>query len=162
MPEILFLIPYLESLWQSQSGRPETDYGYWQLVRPIVKEIQSLPSTPKVIREANSNTIRTNAELSTKVALIHLRRYYFYFAKVAKYSETDAWLFSIVSYNWGAGNVKRMLADMKQRKIKTNFSNFYHRLYKTHLKHKDNKSLKAAVEYLPNLWNIAKVIRQPT
>ena len=162
MPEILFLIPYLESLWQSQSGKPATDYGYWQLVRSTVEEIQTLPSTPKEIREAHPNTIRTNASLSTKVALIHLRRYYFYFAKVAKYSESDAWLFSIVAYNWGAGNVKRMLIDMENRKIEINFSNFYHTLYQAHIKNKQDKSLKAAVEYLPNLWNIANVIRQPT
>lgn len=162
MPEILFLIPYLESLWQSKSGQPATDYGYWQLVRPIVKEIQALPNTPKRIKNTHPNKIRSDAKLSTQVALIHLRRYYFYFAKVAKYTETDAWLFSIVSYNWGAGNVKRMLAKMKQKGIQVNFSNFYHTLYQSHLKHKQDKSLKAAVEYVPNLWNIANVIRQPT
>ena len=160
MPEILFLIPYLESLWHPKSGQPSTDYGYWQLVRPIVEEIQALPTTPRLIKETHPNKIRSDANLSTKVALIHLRRYYFYFAKVAKHSETDAWLFSIVAYNWGAGNVKRLLAEMEKKKIETNFSNFYHRLYQKHLKHKADKSLKAAVEYVPNLWNIANIIRQ--
>ncbi len=162
IPEIVFLIPYLESLWHSKSGKPDEDYGYWQLVRPIVEEIQALPSTPSNIKKAHSNTIRSNPKLSTEVALIHLRRYYFYFAKVAKYSETDSWLFAITSYNWGAGNVKRMLSEMKRKKLAANFSDFYHYLYRIHLAHPKDKSLKAAVEYLPNLWNISKVIRQTT
>lgn len=162
IPEIVFLIPYLESLWHSKSGKTSADYGYWQLVRNIVEEIQELPTTPNNIKKAHPDTIRSNPKLSTEVALLHLRRYYFHFAKVAKYSETDAWLFSMLSYNWGAGNVKRMLAEMQKKKIPTNFSSFYHYLYKKHLAHKNNKSMKAAVEYLPSLWNIAKVIRQPT
>lgn len=160
IPEIVFLIPYLESLWQSKSGKTSADYGYWQLVLPIVKEIQNLDTTPQAIKKANANTLRSDPRLSSEVALIHLRRYYFYFAKVAKHSETDAWLFAMLSYNWGAGNVKRMLASMQKKKIKTDFSHFYHYLYRQHLANKKDKSMKAAVEYLPNLWNIAKIIRQ--
>lgn len=162
IPEIVFLIPYLESLWHSKSGKPSADYGYWQLVRTTVEEIQALATTPNDVKKANPNTIRSNPSLSTKVALLHLRRYYFHFAKVENYSETDAWLFSILSYNWGAGNVRRMLAEMQKKKIDTNFSSFYHYLYKAHLANKKDKSLKAAVEYVPSLWNIAKVIRQTT
>ena len=65
----------------------------------------------------------------------------------------------MLSYNWGAGNVKRMLLKMKRKGIKRNFSNFYAYLYKRHRLRKKDRSLKAAVEYLPSLWNIAKVIR---
>lgn len=162
IPEIVFLIPYLESLWHSKSGKPSADYGYWQLVRSTVEEIQDLTTTPNDVKKSNPNKIRSSPNLSTKVALLHLRRYYFHFAKVAKHSETDAWLFSILSYNWGAGNVRRMLTEMQKKKIDTDFSNFYHYLYKAHLANKKDKSLKAAVEYLPSLWNIAKVIRQTT
>jgi hypothetical protein len=159
IPEIVLLIPYLESLWHSKSGKPAADYGYWQLVLSIVEEIQQLETTPHYLKKASPNKIRSSASLSTQVALLHLRRYYFYFAKVANYTETDAWLFAIVSYNWGAGNVKRMLAKMKRKGIKRNFSNFYHYLYRTHRRNTDDRSLKAAVEYLPSLWNIAKIIR---
>jgi hypothetical protein len=159
IPEIVLLIPYLESLWHSKSGEPAADYGYWQLVLSIVEEIQTLETTPDYLKKKSPNKIRSSASLSTQVALLHLRRYYFYFAKVAQYTETDAWLFAIVSYNWGAGNVKRMLASMKRKGIKTNFSNFYHYLYRTHRRSKRDRSLKAAVEYLPSLWNIAKIIR---
>jgi pantothenate kinase-related protein Tda10 len=61
--------------------------------------------------------------------------------------------------NWGAGNVKRMLARMGRKGITENFSNFYHYLYETQQLYQGDKSLKAALEYLPSLWNIAKVIR---
>ncbi len=158
IPEIVLLIPYLESLWQAKSGDPAADYGYWQLILPIVKEIQKLPTSPDSIKKVSANKIRSSSTLSTKVALLHLRRYYFYFAKVAKYNETDAWMFAILSYNWGAGNVKRILIKMKHRGIRRTFSNFYYFLYKKHKADKKNRSLKAAVEYLPSLWNIAKVI----
>ena len=159
IPEIVLLIPYLESLWHSHSGKRSEDYGYWQLVLPIVVEIQKLSTSPTEIKKLSPDKIRSHPRLSTKVALLHLRRYYFYFAKVADYNETDAWMFAMLSYNWGAGNVKRLLATMKRKGIKTNFSNFYHYLYQKQRKHKGNLSLKAAVEYLPSLWNIAQVIR---
>ena len=159
IPEIVFLIPYIESLWRSKSGKPSADYGYWQLVPAIVKEIQELDTTPAEIKTARLNTIRSSFRLSTKVALIHLRRYYFYFAKVADYSESDAWLFSILAYNWGAGNVKRMLLAMQEENIETNFSNFYHYLHQKHQENQQDKSMKAALEYLPSLWNISQVIR---
>ena len=159
IPEIVLLIPYLESLWHSKSGNPEADYGYWQLVLPIVEEIQQLETSPEIIKQASPNKIRSSATLSTQVALLHLRRYYFYFAKVADHTETDAWLFAMISYNWGAGNVKRMLARMGRKGIAENFSNFYHYLYETQQLYQGDRSLKAALEYLPSLWNIAKVIR---
>ena len=159
IPQIVLLIPYLESLWHSKSGDPAADYGYWQLVLPIVKEIQKLPTSPDAIKKVSANKIRSNHRLSTQVALLHLRRYYFYFAKVVQYSETDAWMFAMLSYNWGAGNVKRMLAKMKRKGLKRNFSTFYHFLYRSHKARKSDRSLKAAVEYLPSLWNIARVIR---
>jgi hypothetical protein len=158
-PEIIFLIPYLESQWRSHTGNPQEDYGYWQLVRTVIEEIQTLPQAPDDLRLSDPDTIRTNAWLSTEAALIHLRRYYFYFAKVAGFSESDAWFFAMTSYNWGAGNVKRMIAEMKSQNIAVDFSSFYAYLYNAHRASPENKSMKAAVEYLPNLWNIAKVIR---
>jgi hypothetical protein len=162
IPEIVFLIPYIESLWHPKSGKSSADYGYWQLVPAIVQEIQSLDTTPKKIRKAKLDHIRSSFTLSTQVALIHLRRYYFYFAKVANHSESDAWLFSILAYNWGAGNVKRMLSEMESKQIKVDFSNFYHYLHKKYQANKSDRSMKAALEYLPSLWNIAQVIRQKT
>ena len=159
IPQMVLLIPYLESLWHSQSGDPKADYGYWQLVLSIVEEIQQLDTSPEHIKKASPDKIRSSASLSTQVALLHLRRYYFYFAKVDYHTETDAWLFAMVAYNWGAGNVRRMLAKMERKGIIANFSNFYHYLYKKQQLHQDDKSLKAALEYLPSLWNIAKVIR---
>ncbi|MGV6810342.1 MAG: transglycosylase SLT domain-containing protein [bacterium] len=159
-PEIVFLIPYMESLWRSKGGKPSADYGYWQLVPEVVKEIQTLDYVPKTLKAANINTIRSNPNLSTQLALIHLRRYYFYFAKVAKFSETDAWLLTIQSYNWGAGNVKRLLAEMEKQKIKQDFANFYHFLYQKQIKNPSDKSLKAAVNYLPSLYNIAVLIKK--
>ena len=160
IPEIVFLIPYIESLWRSKSGKPSADYGYWQLVPAIVAEIQALDTTPNEIKTARMNKIRSSVRLSTQVALIHLRRYYFYFAKVAHHTESDAWLFSILAYNWGSGNVKRMLAEMQTQNIEADFSNFYHYLHEKYQKNSEDKSMKAALEYLPRLWNIAQVIRQ--
>ncbi|MCK5896770.1 MAG: transglycosylase SLT domain-containing protein [Cocleimonas sp.] len=158
IPEIVLLIPYLESLWHPKRGDPAADYGYWQLVLSIVEEIQALDTSPEVIKKASPDTIRSSAKLSTTVALLHLRRYYFYFAHVEYYTETDAWLLAMVSYNWGAGNVRRMLAKMERKGIESNFSNFYHYLYTQQQQNKKDRSLKAAVEYLPSLWNIAKII----
>jgi hypothetical protein len=159
IPEIVLLIPYLESLWHPKRGDPAADYGYWQLVLSIVEEIQALDTSPDVIKKESPNKIRSSAKLSTRVALLHLRRYYFYFAHVEYYTETDAWLFAMIAYNWGAGNVRRMLAKMEKKGIKSNFSNFYHYLHNAQQKNKQDRSLKAAVEYLPSLWNIAKIIR---
>jgi hypothetical protein len=51
---------------------------------------------------------------------------------------------------------------MEKQDIENNFSNFYHYLYTKHKQNQTDRSMKAAVEYLPNLWNIAQVIRQTT
>ena len=159
VPHMVLLIPYLESLWRAKAGDPSKDYGYWQLLTAIVKEIKELPSTPAYLKKLSINKIRSHHKLSTTVALIHLKRYYFYFHHVSGFTKTDAWLLSIVSYNWGSGNVRRMLRKMKRKGIELNFSNFYHYLYQTQKMNKDNRSLRSAVEYLPHLWNIAQVIR---
>ena len=159
VPHMVLLMPYLESLWRAKAGDPSRDYGYWQLLNAIVKEIKELPSTPSYLKKLSINKIRSHHKLSTTVALIHLKRYYFYFRSVLGFSKTDAWLFSIVSYNWGSGNVRRMLRKMKQKKIKRSFSSFYHYLYQKQERDKENRSLRSAVEYLPHLWNIAQVIR---
>jgi len=159
-PEIVFLIPYMESLWRSEGGKPSGDYGYWQLVPEVVKEIQTLDYVPKTLKTVNINKIRSNPKLSTEMALIHLRRYYFYFAKVAKFSETDAWLLTMQAYNWGAGNVKRLIIEMEKQNTTADFANFYYFLYQKHQKNPNDKSLKAAVDYLPSLYNIAQLIRK--
>jgi hypothetical protein len=159
VPHMVLLIPYLESLWRAKAGDSSKDYGYWQLLNAIVKEIKELPSTPAYLKKLSINKIRSHHKLSTTVALIHLKRYYFYFHSVSGFSKTDAWLFSIISYNWGSGNVRRMLRKMKKKKIKLSFSSFYHYLYQKQKRDKDNRSLTSAVEYLPHLWNIAQVIR---
>lgn len=158
IPQIVLLIPYLESLWRAKAGKPARDYGYWQLLNAIVKEIKALPTTPVYLRKMSVNKIRTHHKHSTTVALLHLRRYYFYFHKILGVSKTDAWMFSILSYNWGSGNVRRLLKKMKKKKIKRNFSNFYHVLYQQHQQNKNDRSLRTAVEYLPHLWNISLVI----
>ncbi len=160
IPDIIFLIPAFESLWQAKNGSPTSDYGYWQLVPTIVDEIKTLPNTPAKIKKATTNKIRTDPLLSTETAIIHLRRYFFFFHKVAKFPVSDACFFSIVSYNWGAGNVKRMLGFMQAQRIPLSFSNFYQVLYSTHKQHPGDKSLRAAVEYLPNLWNLAQVVQK--
>jgi hypothetical protein len=160
VPQLVLLIPYLESLWQAKAGDPSKDYGYWQLLNAVVNEIKRLPTTPSYLRKMSVNKIRSQHKPSTAVALIHLQRYYFYFHNVAHFSKTDAWMFTMLSYNWGSGNVRRLLKTMKNQKIKLNFSNFYHYLYQKHQNNKDNKSLRSAVEYLPHLWNIGQVIRE--
>jgi len=159
MPDIVLLIPYLESQWHGKRGDPAGDYGYWQMVPEVVAEIRTLDHAPAAIKKASPNKIRANATLSTQAAQLHLRRYYFYFAKVAGYPETDAWLLAISSYNWGAGNVKRLLASLESKGIKANYSNFYHALYKLQQATPNDISLRAAVEYVPNLWNIAQLLK---
>lgn len=158
MPDIILLIPYIESLWHGNKGTKAGDYGYWQLVRSVVEEIQGLHYVPAEIRHTNPDQLRADPLLSTRVAQIHLRRYYFYFAKVAKFSEGDAWLFTITAYNWGAGNVKRMLAEMEEQGIPRDFANFYHYLYTAAQRNPKDHSLQTALEYLPSLWNIAQLI----
>ena len=160
IPDIIFLIPTFESLWEAKNGTPDSDYGYWQLVPTIVNEIKALPTTPINIKYAEIDAIRTDPLLSTETAVIHLRRYYFFFHNVAKFSVSDACFFSIVSYNWGAGNVKRMLGYMQSQGIPLNFSNFYQVLYNTHKQYPADKSLRAALEYLPNLWNLIQVVQK--
>jgi hypothetical protein len=158
MPDTILLIPYIESQWHGKKGEKSGDYGYWQLIPEVIKEIQTLDYVPASVRETDINTLRENATLSTEAAQVHLHRYHFYFANVAKFSESDAWLLTFTSFNWGAGNVKRMIADLQADGIKANFSNFYHRLYATHKIRPGDKSLEAAVEYVPSLWNIAQLI----
>lgn len=159
IPETVFLIPYMESFWRANGGKKTADYGYWQLIPEVVKEIRTLDHAPASLKQAEIDTIRTDPNLSTQAAIIHLKRYYFYFGKVAEYPESDAWLFTMQAYNWGAGNVKRMLTAMEKQGISPTFSNFYAFLYQKYRKQPQDKSLKAAVEYLPSLYNIAKVIK---
>lgn len=158
MPATILLIPYLESQWRGTSGTPSGDYGYWQMVPEVVNELRTLDHAPSAIKKSSANTIRSKATLSTQAAQMHLRRYYFYFAKVAKYSESDSWLLTITAYNWGAGNVKRLLEELKAKGIKPNYSNFYQALYKKQQANPADISLRAAVEYVPSLWNIAQMI----
>lgn len=158
MPATILLIPYLESQWHGTSGTPSGDYGYWQMVPEVVNELRTLDHAPSAIKKSSPNTIRSKATLSTQAAQLHLRRYYFYFAKVAKYSESDSWLLTITAYNWGSGNVKRLLDDLKAKGIKANYANFYHALYKKQQANPSDISLRAAVEYVPSLWHIAQMI----
>ncbi|MFZ1388831.1 MAG: transglycosylase SLT domain-containing protein [Thiolinea sp.] len=158
MPAIILLIPYLESQWHGTRGDPSGDYGYWQMVPEVVNEIRTLEHAPSAIKKSSANTIRSKATLSTQAAQLHLRRYYFYFAKVAKYSETDSWLLTITAYNWGSGNVKRLMEELKAKGIKQNYANFYNALYKKQQANPSDISLRAAVEYVPSLWHIAQMI----
>ncbi|HPY39515.1 MAG TPA: transglycosylase SLT domain-containing protein [Thiolinea sp.] len=158
MPAIILLIPYIESQWHGTRGNPSSDYGYWQMVPEVVNEIRTLDHAPAAIKKANANTIRSKANLSTQAAQMHLHRYYFYFAKVANYSESDSWLLTITAYNWGAGNVKRLMEELKAKGIKQNYSNFYNALYKKQQANPSDISLRAAVEYVPSLWHIAQMI----
>lgn len=160
MPPTIMLIPYLESQWDGKKGTPDSDYGYWQFVPEVIEEIRQLNYMPSALRSSSINQIRESAHLSTKAAKAHLHRYYFYFAKVAKYPEHEAWLFTLVAYNWGAGNIKRLMVEIEKEGLKPNFSNFYHRLYTMQRKNPKDISLRAAVEYVPNLWNIAKLLEQ--
>ncbi len=159
LPVTTLLIAYMESQWQGKTGRKARDYGFWQLTPEVLREIQQLDQVPKNLRKAHIDRLREDPHMSTVAAQTHLRRYYFYFAKVAKYSESDAWLFTFTSYNWGAGNVKRMLAEMESKGIKPDFSNFYYYLYNTYQKNKGDIHLRAAVNYTPSLWNIAQLVR---
>lgn len=158
MPATILLIPYLESQWHGTRGTPSGDYGYWQMVPEVVNEIRTLDHAPKAIKKSSANTIRSKATLSTQAAQLHLHRYYFYFAKVANYSESDSWLLTITAYNWGAGNVKRLMEELKAKGIKPNYANFYHALYKKQQANPADISLRAAVEYVPSLWHIAQMI----
>lgn len=159
MPDSILLLAYLESQWHGHKGRTDGDYGYWQLVPEVIQEIQQLDYVPKRLRKADINSVRADARLSTEAAQIHLRRYYFYFANVAGFPESDAWLLTFTAFNWGAGNVKRLLAELQAEGIKANYANFYQRLYATHRKNPQDHSLRAAVEYVPNLWNIAQLLK---
>lgn len=159
MPDSILLIPYLESQWRGKKGRKSADYGYWQLTPEVLKEIQTLDYVSDAIKTTGINKLRADAALSTQAAQAHLHRYHFYFADVAGFAESDAWLLTFTAYNWGAGNVKRLLADMESRGVVLDFANFYQALYRTHLAQPEDRSLKAAVEYVPSLWNIAQLLK---
>lgn len=159
MPEIVWLLPTLESQWEPRAGDPAGDFGYWQLTPMVVEEIRQLEYATDAIRTTPLDKLRSDETLSTQTAQIHLRRYWYYFAKVAKFPESDAWLFTITAFNWGSGNIKRMLAEMEAKGITPSFSNFYHYLYTTQQRNPGDISMRAAVEYLPNLWNIAQLVR---
>lgn len=158
MPDIILLIPSLESRWNAVAGEPAKDYGYWQLGLPTVAEIQTLDYAPETIRDSHPDKVRSDAAMSTKAAQIHLRRYWYYFSKVANFPESDAWLLSITAYNWGSGNVKRLLAELEADGVEPSFSSFYHRLYLTQQRNPADVSMRAALEYLPNLWNIVQLV----
>ncbi|UJS24591.1 transglycosylase SLT domain-containing protein [Thiothrix winogradskyi] len=159
MPDSILLIAYLESQWHGKKGKKSADYGYWQMTPEVLKEIQTLDYVSDAIKTTGINKLRSNASLSTQAAQAHLHRYHFYFADVAGFAESDAWLLTFTAYNWGSGNVKRLIADMESRGIAPNFANFYHELYAQHLKQPSDRSLKAAVEYVPSLWNIAQLLK---
>ncbi len=160
MPPIVMLIPYMESQWQATQGDPKGDYGYWQLVPEVLKEIKHLDYVPASFQKHNLDQIRESPQLSTQAAHIHLHRYYFYFAKVARYTESDAWLLTLVSFNWGAGNVKRLLASLKAQGKTANFANFYHALYELYRKNPNDRSIRAAAAYVPSLWNMAQLLNK--
>lgn len=159
MPDTIMLIPYLESQWHGKRGRKSGDYGYWQLIPEVIKEIQTLDYVSAEIRRSSIDAIRADALMSTQAAQVHLHRYHFYFANVAGFSESDAWLLTFTAFNWGAGNVKRLIAAMEEQGVKANFSTFYQHLYAKHQKNPGDRSLRAAVEYVPKLWNIAQLIK---
>ncbi|SEA23172.1 Transglycosylase SLT domain-containing protein [Thiothrix caldifontis] len=159
MPDSILLIAYLESQWHGKKGRKSADYGYWQLTPEVLKEIQTLDYISDKLKTTGINKLRSDATLSTQAAQAHLHRYHFYFAKVAGFAESDAWLLTFTAYNWGAGNVKRLLADMERRGVALSFANFYQALHAQHLEQPGDRSLKAAVEYVPSLWNIAQLIK---
>ncbi len=163
IPDFVFLIPYLESGWHAKKGKPPTDYGYWQLVNEVVEEIQTLDQASDALKNTHPDAIRSDPHLSTEAALIHLKRYYFYFRHVAKFEEADAWLFSVTAFNWGAGNVKRTLIKIQKNRADNEsaltFSDFYHHLFLAAQQHPNDKSMRVALEYLPNLWNIALLIQ---
>ena len=160
MPDSIMLIPYLESQWHSKRGETSGDYGYWQLTPDVLKEIQTLDYVSDGVKTTGINKLRASAVLSTEAAQAHLHRYHFYFANVAGFSESDAWLLTFTSFNWGAGNVKRMIAEMQSEGMEANFSNFYHRLYAAHKANPSDISLRAAVEYVPSLAAIAQLIQE--
>ncbi|HIO92208.1 MAG TPA: hypothetical protein EYG68_05100 [Leucothrix mucor] len=158
MPPFVFLIAYLESGWRAKVGNPDHDYGYWQMIPEIVKEIRQLPESSEKLKKSSLKRIRSNKNLSTEAALIHLHRYYFYFRHVANFEEADAWMFTLVAFNWGAGNVKRMLIAMDTKEENLSFSLFYQYLAAQSKVNKEDKSMRVAVEYIPNLWNIALLL----
>ncbi len=165
VPDFVFLIPYLESAWRPTKGRKKSDYGYWQMVSEVVAEIKTLDHASKALKKAHPDKIRSDPSLSTEAAVIHLKRYYFYFRHVANFSEADAWLFSVTAYNWGAGNIKRILLKMLREGVVKDesalqFSNFYHYLYQSSKSNSADRSMRVALEYLPNLWNISLLIRK--
>ncbi len=158
MPDTIMLLAYMESQWHGKKGKKSADYGYWQLVPEVIREIQTLDYVPATLKNTSIDTIRSDATMSTQAAQIHLHRYHFYFNNVARFPEADAWLLTFTAFNWGAGNVKRMIADMESRGLEATYANFFHTLYKAHKTNPTDKSLKAAVEYVPKLWNIAQLI----
>ena len=162
MPSFVFLIVYLESACRADVGNPDHDYGYWQMIPEVVEEIHKLPEASEALAAASIHEIRSSQTLSTEAAFIHLHRYYFYFRHVAGFEEEDAWMFTLVSFNWGAGNVKRMLIAMQEEEKEISFSSFYKYLFDKNKLNKDDKSMRVAAEYIPNLWNIALLlIREP-
>ncbi|MEE9352653.1 MAG: transglycosylase SLT domain-containing protein [Thiotrichaceae bacterium] len=162
LPDFVFLIPYLESGWHPTKGKPSSDYGYWQMITDVVTEIKTLDQASDKLRDAHPNDIRSDPELSTEAALIHLKRYYFYFRHVANFEEGDAWLFTVTAFNWGSGNIKRTLVRMRNEGVGAGsdltFADFYHYLFQAVQKHPKDKSMRVALEYVPNLWNIALLI----
>lgn len=160
VPLTVLLIPYLESTWHGKKGNPSSDYGYWQMLPEVIDEIQQLDQASDDLMTMDTNDVRSDADLSTEAALIHMHRYYFYFHSVAGFSESDSWLFAITAYNWGAGNIKAMIAQMEDKGKTVDFSSFYHYLYTLNKKKGGDKSSRVALEYLPNLWNIALLIQE--
>ena len=136
------------------------------MVEEVVAEIKLLDQASDKLRAAHPDAIRSDMELSTEAALIHLKRYYFYFRHVAKFPEADAWMLSVTAFNWGSGNVKALLAEIKTDtgagkeigKVLT-FSDFYHHLLTSSQKNPKDKSKRVALEYLPNLWNLALLVQ---
>lgn len=160
MPSFVFLIAYLESGWLANVGNPKHDYGYWQLIPEVIQEIRGLPEASPLLTISSVREIQTNEELSTEAAFIHIHRYQFYFQHVAGFSEADSWMFTLVAFNWGAGNVKRMLQAMENDGHELSFSNFYAYLSAKSKNNKADKSLRVATEYIPNLWNIALLLNR--
>ena len=160
MPSFVFLIAYLESGWRADVGNLDHDYGYWQMIPEVLEEIQQLPEASLVLSLLPIHKIRSDEDLSTEAAFIHLHRYQFYFQHVAGFDEAESWMFTLVAFNWGAGNVKRMLLAMQAEGKEQSFSAFYDYLVKQSQQDKADKSMRVAVEYIPNLWNIALLLNR--
>ncbi len=118
LPPHFFYLALQESGFDAKAIGPKTRVGYakgmWQFVPPTAKDFGLKPGPLQHLAEYDPDDERFNFPKATDAAARYIKRIYLTDAQASG-------LLVIASYNWGEGNVTRMIKQMPQNPQDRNF-----------------------------------------